>query len=300
MNPRTVAASSLVAAALSSPCAALAHDTFQAEAGLSYSRFKSDSVHTNQMGVDATYYFDQLPSRPDYPFEQAQFVERAASLGANYAWTSSDISGQDKISNGSTYGANLVFAAPDSPFIAAASYSSFTLGKFRDPATSTETESDSQAYQVSAGLYVAKTTDLALSWSKVTSDAKFNPGSTVTITSTSVAISGKHLMRLPGGDYIAFIAVVSEDTAEQPNVPSAKRSEYLLRATYYPTHMLGITAGVQVNRGDDRLLEGELYIASVRMFFTPTLSLSLDYLKFNQKAPGDGFDSIALRGAWRF
>ena len=55
MNPRIFAPSSLVAAALSSPCIALAQDTFQAEAGLSYFRFKSDNVRTNQAGVDITY-----------------------------------------------------------------------------------------------------------------------------------------------------------------------------------------------------------------------------------------------------
>lgn len=299
MNSRIVA-SSLVAAALSTPCGALAQDTFQAEAGLSYSRFKSDNVRTNDTVVDATYFFDKLPTRPDYPFEQAQFVERAASLGAIYAWRSSDTTGLEKVSNGSAYSANLVFLRPDSPFIAGAVYSSLTSGKFRVPATSEETESDARFYQVSAGLYVAKTTDVLLTWARGTSDSKSTASATQTSTSTLVGISGEHLMRLPGGDYIALSAAVFQIAHEQQNVASEKNLDYTLEATYYPTHMLGITAGVQLNRGDDPLAEGETYAAGLRMFFTPTFSLSLDYRRFEAKAQNNDDDTVALRAAMRF
>jgi hypothetical protein len=299
MNSRIVA-SSLIAAALSTPCGAFAQDTFQAEAGLSYDRFKSDNVRMNEAGVDATYFFDKLPTRPDYPLEQAQFVERAASLGAQYAWRSSDDTGLEKVSNGSAYSANLVFARPDSPFIAGVVYSSLTSGKFRVPATSEETESDARVYQVSAGLYVAKTTDVLLTWARGTSDSKFTASATQTSTSTLVGISGEHLMRLPGGDYIALTAGVFQDTLERQNVASEKNLDYTLVATYYPTHMLGITAGVQLNRGDIRLAEGETYSAGARMFFTPAFSVSLDFRRFEAKAPNNDDDTIALRAALRF
>ncbi|HUL93349.1 MAG TPA: putative porin [Burkholderiales bacterium] len=299
MNPRIAAALWLVAA-LSSPCAVLAQDTFQAEAGLSYSRFKSDNLRTNQAGANATYYFDKLPTRPDYPFEQAQFAERTASLGANYAWTSSDISGLDKVSDGSIYGASAIFARPGSPFIATAAYSSLKGGKFRTPGTSQETESDARLYQVSAGLYVARTTDVLLTWARGTSDSKSTGSATQTSTSTLVGISGEHLMRLPMGDYFAFTAGVFQDTREQQNAPSEKNHDYVFQATYYPTHMLGITAGVQLNRGDDNLAEGETYSAGVRMFFTPAFSTSLDYRHFAAKATNNDDDRIALRAALRF
>jgi len=51
---RGVVASSLVAAAMGSPSLALAEDTFQAEAGLSYSRLKSDSLRQNTAGAEAS------------------------------------------------------------------------------------------------------------------------------------------------------------------------------------------------------------------------------------------------------
>jgi len=299
MNSRIVA-SSLIAAALSIPCGAFAQDTFQAEAGLSYSRFKADNVRAKEAGLEATYFFDKLPSLPDYPFEQAQFVERAASLGAIYAWRSSDITGLEKVSNGSAYSANFVFARPDSPFIAGVVYSSLTSGKFRVPATSEETESDARFYQVSAGLYVAKTTDVLLTWARGTSDSKSTASATQTSTSTLVGISGEHLMRLPGGDYIALTAGVFQNTHERQNAPSEKNYDYTLQATYYPTHMLGITAGVQFNRGDDGLAEGDTYSAGVRVFFTPALSVSLDYRRFEAKAPNNDDDRVALRAALRF
>lgn len=299
MNSRIVA-SSLIAAALSTPCGAFAQDTFQAEAGLSYSRFKSDSVRMNEAGVDATYFFDKLPTRPDYPFEQAQFVERAASLGAIYAWRSSDITGLEKVSNGSAYSANLVFLRPDSPFIAGAVYSSLTSGKFRAPATSEETESDARLYQVSGGLYLAKTTDLLLTWARGTSDSKSTASATQTSTSTLVGISGEHLMRLPDGDYIALTAAVFQNTLERQNTPSEKNHDYFLQATYYPTRMLGITAGISFNRGDDSLAEGETYAAGLRMFFTPAFSLSLDYRRFEAKAQNNDDNTVALRASMRF
>src|SRR6266704_2171161 len=98
---RGVVASSLVAALVGSPSLALAEDTFQAEAGLSYSRFKSDSLRQNTAGAEASYFFDKLPTQPkDYPLEQAPFVERIGSVTANYSRSSFSVPNADSLSNG--------------------------------------------------------------------------------------------------------------------------------------------------------------------------------------------------------
>src|SRR5258708_30182370 len=82
---RRLAASLLVAGAMGCPSVAFAEDTFQAEAGLSYSRFKTDFSRQNTAGAEATYFFDKLPTQSkDYPLEQAQFVERIGSPPPNY------------------------------------------------------------------------------------------------------------------------------------------------------------------------------------------------------------------------
>src|SRR5258706_3607046 len=168
---RGVVASSLVAAAMVGPSLALAEDTFQAEAGLSYSRFKAEVLRANTAGAEATYFFDKLPTRPkDYPLDQAQFVERSGSLGANYSRSSADITGQERLSDGSSYGVNVDFRRPDSPLIISAGYQSLNSGKTRTLSIPIEVEADARFFEASFCAYVAKTTALALDWSRTKTD----------------------------------------------------------------------------------------------------------------------------------
>lgn len=298
---RAIVASSLVAAAMGSPSLALAEDTFQAEAGLSYSRFKADDVRANAAGAEATYFFDKLPTQPkDYPLEQAQFVERSSSLGANYSRSSADIPGQERLSDGWLYGVNADFRRPDSPLILSAGYQSAYSGKTRDPSASIDSEVDTRFYQASVGAYVAKTTALALDWSSRTSDIKSSGSPTTTDRSTSIGISGEHLARFSKGDHIAVVVSVRQDRLEPVGAESEKNRDYLLQATYYPTKRLGLKLGVESNRGDDRFSEGETYLAGVKIFVIPTISLSLDYQRFQAKAPDNDRNFLMLAASMRF
>jgi len=301
---RGVVGSSLVAALMGSPSLALAEDTFQAEAGLSYSRVKSDPLRENTAGAEATYFFDKLPSQPkDYPLEQAQFVERIGSVTANYSRTSFSVPNVDSLSNGWMYGATVLFARPETPFFASAGYDSLYSGKLRTG--SFESESDGKFYQLEVGAYVDKTTALSLGWSRNTARNKSTSGgvplSDSRDTSDSVSISGQHLARLSGGDHLALLAGLSLDTHERQGSASEKNRTVFVLATYYPTKTLGLKLGVLSDRGDDRLNEGEFYLAGVKMFVTPTLSLSLDFQKSHAKAPnGTDFDFVTLKALARF
>ncbi len=306
---RGVVASSLVAALVGSPSLALAEDTFQAdtfqaEAGLSYSRFKSDFLRQNTAGAEASYFFDKLPTQPkDYPLEQAPFVERIGSVTANYSRSSFSVPNADSLSNGWMYGATVLFARPETPFIASAGYDSLYSGKLRSG--SLESESDGKFYQLAVGAYVDKTTALSLGWSRNTGRNKSTSGGAPLADSRdtldSVSISGQHLARLSGGDHLALLAGLSLDTHERQGSASEKNRTVFVQATYYPTKMLGLKLGVLSDRGDDRINEGEFYLAGARMFVTPTLSLSLDFQKSHAKAPnGTDFDFVTLKALARF
>jgi len=301
---RGVVASSLIAAALGGPCLALAEDTFQAEAGLSYSRFKSDSLRENTAGAEASYFFDKLPTQPkDYPLEQVRFVERIGSVTANYSQTSFTVPNADSLSNGWMYGATILFARPETPFFVSAGYDSLYSGKLRT--FSFESESDGKFYQLEVGAYVDKTTALSLGWSRNSTRNKSTSGGTPLSDSKdtldSVSVSGQHLARLSGGDHLALLAGLSLDSHERQGSASEKNRTVFVQATYYPTKMLGLKLGVLVDRGDDRLNEGEFYLAGVQMFVTPTLSLSLDFQKNHAKAPtGTDFDFLTLKALARF
>jgi len=310
---RRVVTSSLAAVAIGSPFFAFAEDTFQAEAGLSYSRLKADLVRQNTVGVEATYFFDKLPALPkDYPLEQAQFVERIGSFSANYGRTSFQIDNAQNLSNGngSMYGVTALFTRPDSPLIVSAGYESFYSGKYSTSLVSLpgsyETETDTRAYQAAIGAYVDKTTALSLDWSRSKTRAKFTSSSVTlslsdfNVTSTSIGFSGQHLAQLSGGDYLAFIAGFSQDTHEQEGAASQKNRSYFLQAKYYPTKMLGLKVLISSDRGDDRLSEGETYEAGARMFFTPAISLSLDYQRFRAKEPNNNDNFITLKALMRF
>jgi hypothetical protein len=301
---KRIVASSLVAAAMGGPSLALAEDTFQAEAGLSYSRFKSDFLRQNTAGAEATYFFDKLPTRPkDYPLEQAQFVERIGSLTANYSRTSFSVPNADSLSNGWMYGATVLFARPETRFFASAGYDSLYSGKLRTG--SFESESDGKFYQLTVGAYVDKTTALSLGWLRNTTRNKSTfsgtPLSDSRDTFDSIGISGQHLAQLSGGDHLALLAGLSLDTHEREGSASEKNRTVFVQATYYPTKMLGLKVGVLVDRGDDHSSEGEFYLAGVQMFVTPTLSLSLDFQKNHAKAPnGTDFDFVTLKALARF
>ena len=301
---RRIVASLLAVSAMAGPSLALAEDTFQNEAGLSYSRSKADIARVNTIAAEATYFFDKLPAQPrDYPLEQAQFVERTGSFSVNYARTSFDIDNAQRLSNGSMYGANVDFRRPDTPLIVSAGYESFYSGKAGFPLVSIESESDTRQYQLSIGSYVDRTTALTLHWSRSTTRSRLTSSS---ISSdfkdnfTSIGFSGQHLARLSGGDHLAFVAGISRDTHEQEGAASEKNRTLFLQATYYPAKTLGLTLGVASDRGDDRLSEGESYLAGVKMFVTPAISLSLDFSRFLAKAPDNNDDVVMLKGLVRY
>ena len=300
---RGVVASSLVAAAMGGPSLALAEDTFQAEASLSYSRLRTDFSRSNTATGELTYFFDALPVVKDYPLEQAQFVERIGSLSANYSRTYNNYNDFESLNNGSMYGVTALFARPGTPFFASAGYDSLYSGKLRNGPL--ESEADAKFYELAVGAYVDKTTALSLGWSRNTVRNKSTfggaPFSDSKDTLDSVSISGQHLARLSGGDHLALLAGLSLDAHERQGSASEKNRTVFVQATYYPTKMLGLKLGVLADRGDDRLNEGEFYLAGVQMFVTPTLSLSLDFQKSHAKAPnGTDVDFVTLKALARF
>src|SRR5256885_6999775 len=129
---RRIVASSFVAALAGSPSLALAEDTFQGEAGFSYSYLKTGPARQTTAGLEGSLFFDKLPTQPkDYPLEQAQFVERIGSLSANYSQSSLDSSSFDASSRGRTYRATVLLARPDTPFFASAGVTSGNSGKLQ-------------------------------------------------------------------------------------------------------------------------------------------------------------------------
>src|SRR5256885_1111928 len=292
---RRIVASSLVAALAVSPGLALAEDAFLAEAGFSYSYLKAGPARQTTAVVEGSLFFDKLPTRPkDYPLEQAQFVERIGSLSANFGRTSLDVDNTQGSRNGSMFGVNGEYRRPDTPMIASAGIESLYSG----------TQIDARLYRASIGTYVGKTTALtldgsrAMTWKKTISGGQ--PFSEFSDALTSIGFSGQHLARLSGGDHVAFIAGVSRETLVQELAAPEKNRTVFVLATYYPTKMLGLTLGVSSDRGDDRSNEGEFYLAGVKMFVTPTLSLSLDFQKSHAKAPNStDFDMITLKALAR-
>jgi hypothetical protein len=287
-----IVASSLVAAAMGVPSLALAEGTFQAEAGLSYSRLKSDSLRQDTAGAEATYFFDKLPTQPkDYPLEQAQFVERIGSLSATFGRITSDLG--NTRTKASMWGVSSEYRKRDTAMIAGAGILSSYSGN----------QIDARLYQASIGAYVGKTTTLTLDGSRIMTWTKISSGgstfSEFTDAFTSFGLSGRHLARLSGGDHLAFIAGISRSTHEEEGAAPEKNRSVFAETTYYPTKMVGLKVGILLDRGDDSLTAGKTVEAGAKMFLTPAFSLDLDFQRFYAKTGGDR-DSIAIRALVRF
>jgi hypothetical protein len=297
---RTAAASSsLVVVALVGPGLALAEETYQAEAGLSYSQFRSDFHGLRQKAAvaDATYFFDKLPAQPkDTPLDQIQFVERVGSVSANAGWVSNNTDDAERLSNGSRYGAAVDFRRPDMPLVVFLGFDSSDSGKSR--LQSVDFQTKAKSYEVDIGTYVGKSTLIALDWTRDEIQFLTTSGNT-DLSRTVIGASGQHLMRLPGGDHVAFLVSVAQIRFEQP-ASTDKNKDLIVQAIYYPTAALGLKLAIDINRGDDGLAEGETYVVGAKMFFTPAFSVSLDYLKFNAKATSNDTDGVMLRAALRF
>ena len=301
ISTRRVVTSSLIAGLVGSPCLALAENTFQAEAGLSYSRFKSDSLRQNTAGAEASYFFDKLPTQPkDYPLEQAQFVERIGSITANYSQSSLNMPNFDVSTSSSAYGATVLLARPDTPFFASAGFASSSGETRGSPG---ESEIDSRTYVLSAGAYVDKTTALSLALFKNKArieGTSFGSPFVTRNTFTSIEFLGQHLAQLSGGDHVALAAGLALDKNEPESAASQKNHSIFLQGTYYPVKTLGLKLGVQFNRGDNSRAEGESYLAGVKMFVTPRISLSVDYLRFLAELPNNNDSVVLLKGLVRF
>jgi hypothetical protein len=292
---RAVASAALVAA--TAPGLAFAEDTFRAEAGASYSRTKGDDFRRTTAGADGTYYFDNLPSRPkETPYDQVQFVEHVGSVTAFSDWTSSDRDDVERVSNGYDYGATLQLARPDTFLRIGAAAEVLKGGKTRSGGV--ETETDAKAYQLSIGGYLARTTSVDLNWSRSNNTTSSSVGLPDIIVD-GIGLTGQHLASLPGGSHVALSATAMQFTFRGGGM-TEKNKDLLLQAIYYPTQVLGLKLGVRIDRGDVDSLEGETYIAGLKTYVTPAISLSVDYQKFNAKAAGFDFDTVMLRAAMRF
>lgn len=300
---KNIVASLAVVSALGHPYAAQAQDksTYHAEAGLNYSRFETDTSRGNSIGVLGTYYFSALPARPDYPLAEGPFVERAASLSATYERTSQHLDNVETLKQGSGYGAGFVFRRPDMPLYLEATYRHIDFGKFRS-ASGDEREIDGKWYQLAAGGYVAKTTLLALDWSRtmVRSVITSGTGSGGKSADVDVGLSARHLAQLPNGDYFALIPRIGQSRRQEDGAPTQKNHNASLLGTYYPTRALGLSAGYLYDRGDDTFDAGNTWLAGVKWFVLPAVSLSLDFARFQAKAQNADVDFIMLGTAVRF
>lgn len=294
----TRAVASVAFAAAVAPGIATADDTFRAEAGLTYSRTTGDDFKRTTAGVDGTYYFDDLPLQPkDTPYDQVQFVQRVGSVTAVYDWTSLNRDNAERLSNGNDYGLMVQFARPDTFFRAAAAAVSVNPGKSRSGGV--ENDSKATGYRLSIGAYIAQATSIDLSWSSTKTTTTSPPG-LPDVTVDMIGVIGQHLARLAGGGHVALTATATQFTIKSEGTPTDKNNDLLVQAIYYPTQVLGLKLGIGIDRGDNDSLKGETYIAGVKTFVTPAVSLSLDYQKFNAKADGFDFDSVMLRAALRF
>jgi|SRR5262245_16516056 len=292
---RAVASAVLVAAM--APGVACAEDTFRAEAGLSYSHTRADDFKRTSAGVDGTWYFDDLPSRPkETPYDQVQFVEQVGSLFVFSDWTSMDRNNVERVSNGYDYGAILQLARPDTFLRLGAGAAVLNGGTTRSGGV--ETENEAKAYQLSIGGYLARATSIDLLWSS----SKTTVSSTLGLPDLNldtIGVTGQHLARLPGYGHVALTATAMQFKLSSGGT-TEKNKDFLLQAIYYPTQVLGLKLGVKIDHGDNDSLEGETYIVGVKTYVTPAISLSVDYQKFNAKAAGFDFDTVMLRAAMRF
>ncbi len=293
MKATTRIAATFVAVALGIPSLALAEEAFQAEAGFSYSYLKSGPARQTTAGPEASFFFDKLPAVPkDYPLEQDQFVERIGSLSATFGRITSDLG--NTRTKSSMSGVSSEYRRPDTPMIAGAGVLSSYSGN----------QIDARLYQASIGAYVDKTTALALDGSRIMTSTKISSGgstfSEFTDAFTSVGVSGQHLARLSSGDHVAFIAGISRSTHEQERAAPEKNRSAFLKATYYPTRMVGLKLGGSFDRGDDSLTAGKTVEAGAKMFLTPAFSLDLDFQRFYAKARGDSDNFITIRALVRF
>jgi hypothetical protein len=304
---RTIAAPWVLASGLACTCPAIADDTYRAELGLDYYRFDSDSpsfIKGNATGVSATYYFDELPIAPrDYPFDQAPFVERAASATATYHRGSSEFDNFETLRDGSDVDITLIYRRPDRPLFATVSYAYSDGGKFRSRSSNSEFEFDTESYELALGAYAGRNTLLALDWNRRVTETK-NTSSIGSSESESVTVSiglvAQHLAPLGGGQHVALTAVAAQDQHDPASGPTEKNNRIALQATYYPTTRLGLSVGYAYNSGDDRFAEGETFLAGVKWYLTPAGSLYLNVQQTRAKEPNLDSDVVFLGGSVRF
>lgn len=296
----------LVVVGLGEARIAVAQDTFQWEAELSYGRQSFDGGRIDYPVAGATFFFEKLPLPKDYPLEEAAFVERIGSIGVQYTRLIFNIDSLETHSDGSFPSANVLIRHPDTPFFADFTYYSYRSGKsrFTSPGQFVETESRGSVYQLSAGAYVDKTTAVSLDLSK----AKFTFTSTTNLgssesrdSSDAIGLSARHLARLPNGDHLAFLAGASQTKDQREGAASEKSRGFFLQGTYYPTNTLALELLISINRGDDSSSEGETYGAGVRNFFTPTFGMALAFQRSYYKSPTTlDADFVELSARFRF
>jgi len=304
---RRMLASCVTATALACAEPLLAQERYRAEAGIDYVQGDGDSssaVNTKSVGVSGAYYFRELPLSPsDYPFDQGPFVERASELNASYHRTKSELDNFDTSGNGSSWGVGFVFRRPDTPLFVAARYAASESAKFRSRVTSSEFETDSKSYALSAGAYVARNTLVALDWSQSTLRTKNSTSAGASepkSTDTTIGVVAQHLAHLAGGTHLALSAGLSQTKDETDGSPTEKNEAVSLTGTYYPTKRLGLALGYAYNHGDDRFSEGQAYLVGASYFITPAFSLFANLQTFQGKATNTDFDAVSLGAGLRF
>lgn len=276
--------------------AAYAEEQYRAEVSANYIRIdERDESYDSRLflyGVSGELFFAPVKTA-EHPYAEAAFLERIGS--AFVSVLDQEMKGAME-GDGRSLAANINYTRPGFPLAIKAMYAKL---KF-DFDGAADTKSKGNFYSLSVGNYFTRTllAGVEYSYLKGESSSLFSP--TFTSKSKDYGIFAKYVHELEHGRGLNFEGSLGT-TKSDDGTETLSNTNVALAVDYFFNRSVSAGVGIENNSGDDKDFEGITYLANIRYFITPRLSVKATYDRFeNANAGLYDEESFGARLAARF
>jgi hypothetical protein len=285
--------------------------SYQAEVNGYYGYNKEDSddgeeAEMNYYSLDGTYYFEKI-SLENGPYEEAAFLQKASYLTVDGEWYTYE-EGKADLDTWSL-GAEVHYVFEPLPIFIGVMYKhSKQDGDVVDYSGSpTDSERTQNQYGIRAGMYAIDT--LAVSLFYIRENTKFEyaeyPSSDADVKTNNYGILVELVQPIGNNMSLGVDASytrIDQDYDSETGISDReeKNNEYEAMATFYVVPQIGIGAGMNVNRGDDKDIAGNTYMVGAKAYVTPNIGIGFGYARFqaddDQKTDDENGFNIQVTG----